>query len=181
MKYFIVESYRRFIQIIFGIQIFNFPLLNLLRIFAYKSAFDIGAKPIIEHDVNIYRVHKKQNGNIRMGDRVLLAKHVEIDYSGEIIVEDDVWFSEGAQIHSHYHKINKYRLNRLDSDIIPTKIIFSKGCWVGARAIILPSVSIIGRNSIIGAGAVVTKDVPDNVIVAGNPAKIIKYLEEETI
>lgn len=46
--------------------------------------------------------------------------------------------------------------------------------WVGARAILLPTVNRVGENSIIGGGSVVTDDIPANVIVAGNPAKIIK-------
>ena len=46
--------------------------------------------------------------------------------------------------------------------------------WIGARAIILPGCKRIGAHSIIGAGAVVTKDVPDYAIVGGNPAKILK-------
>lgn len=47
--------------------------------------------------------------------------------------------------------------------------------WIGGSAVIVPGVTI-GNNVVIAAGAVVTKDVPDNVVVGGNPAKIIKYL-----
>lgn len=54
-----------------------------------------------------------------------------------------------------------------------------RGASVGANATILPGVTI-GVNAMVGAGAVVTKDVPDNTVVAGNPAKVIKYLEPKT-
>ena len=47
--------------------------------------------------------------------------------------------------------------------------------WIGCNAIIMPSVKHVGDSAVIGAGAVVTKDVPDFAVVAGNPAKIIKY------
>ena len=52
-------------------------------------------------------------------------------------------------------------------------------CFIGAKAIILPGVSI-GDNVIVGAGSVVTKNIPSNVVVAGNPAKIIMSIDEFT-
>lgn len=58
---------------------------------------------------------------------------------------------------------------------IPVKI--GDNVWIGGRAIVNPGVKI-GNNVVIASGAVVTKDVPDNVVVGGNPAKIIKRMEE---
>ena len=51
-----------------------------------------------------------------------------------------------------------------------------KKCWIGAGSTILPGVTV-GENAVVGAGSVVTKDVPDNAIVAGNPAIIIRMIE----
>jgi len=56
-----------------------------------------------------------------------------------------------------------------------TSLFIDDDVWIGSRAIILPGCSRIGHGAIIGAGAVVTKDVPDYAIVGGNPAKILKY------
>ena len=56
----------------------------------------------------------------------------------------------------------------------PTPLEIDDDVWIGARAIILPGCKRIGAHSIIGAGAVVTKDVPDYAIVGGNPAKVIR-------
>ncbi len=62
------------------------------------------------------------------------------------------------------------------------KLIIGNDVWIGRNAIILPSVEHIGDGAVIGAGAVVTKDVPDFAVMGGNPAKIIKYrFSEETI
>lgn len=55
-------------------------------------------------------------------------------------------------------------------------VLVKFGASVGANATILPGL-IIGRNAMVGAGSVVTKDVPDNAVVMGNPAKIIRYVE----
>ena len=60
-----------------------------------------------------------------------------------------------------------------DTDI-QTPLEICGGVWIGARAIVLPGCKRIGAHSIIGAGAVVTRDVPDYAIVGGNPAKIIR-------
>ena len=57
-------------------------------------------------------------------------------------------------------------------------VIFKDNVWIGDSAIICKGVTI-GNNSIIGAGSVVTKDVPDNVIYAGNPAKLVKKLDKD--
>lgn len=58
----------------------------------------------------------------------------------------------------------------------PKSVKIGKNVWIGADCTILPGI-MIGNNSVIGAGSVVTKDVPDNVVVAGNPAEIIKDIK----
>ncbi len=172
------QLWLRFMQNFFGSKWFSFPLLFKARTMLYRGAFNIGESPIIENDVWIYCTHGHQ-GSISMGKRVLLARHVQIDYTGDIEIEDDVWFSEGASIHSHEHAVTKNRLSRGTGTLKTTKVVFKKGCWVGSRAIILPQVKEIGEGAIVAAGAVVTKSVPPFSIVAGNPAKIIKMIDDE--
>ena len=60
--------------------------------------------------------------------------------------------------------------------MLPAPIVLGKNVWIGAHATILPGVTI-GDNAVVAAGAVVAKDVPQNVIVAGVPAKIIKQIQ----
>lgn len=68
----------------------------------------------------------------------------------------------------------------LEKDFIPiSKVIIGNDVWIGMNVIILPSVSTVGDGAVIGAGSIVTKDVPPYAIVAGNPAKIIKYRFEQ--
>ena len=54
-------------------------------------------------------------------------------------------------------------------------VLLKRNCWIGAGATILPGVTV-GENAVIGAGAVVTKDVEANTVVGGNPARVIKRL-----
>lgn len=57
-------------------------------------------------------------------------------------------------------------------------VLIRKGAWIGAGATMLPGISI-GKHAIVGAAAVVTKDVPDYAIVVGNPAKVVKTLDAD--
>ena len=59
--------------------------------------------------------------------------------------------------------------------ITRTKLVIENDVWIGARFIVLPGCSHIGKGVIIGAGSVVTKDIPDYAVVGGNPAKVLKY------
>ena len=54
---------------------------------------------------------------------------------------------------------------------------FGKNCWIGANAVILPGITI-GDNVVVGAGSVVTKDLPDNVAAVGNPCRILREINE---
>jgi acetyltransferase-like isoleucine patch superfamily enzyme len=80
-------------------------------------------------------------------------------------------FASGVKIISANHDF-KQRENHIKDK----PVIIEENVWIGANAVILPGVKI-GKNSIVGAGSIVTKDVEENVIVAGNPARIIKRLD----
>ena len=95
---------------------------------------------------------------------------------GRIFIEDDVLVGSGVHIYVSNHKYgtkNKPIIEQGHFEPLDTRL--KMGCWIGANAIILPGVTV-GNNSIVGAGSIVTKEVPDNVVVAGNPARIIKEI-----
>lgn len=87
---------------------------------------------------------------------------------------DNVKIANGVIIETHHRDIDKYNLG-FDVNI-PTKLVIEEGAYIGSRAIILSSCSYIGKQARIGAGAVVTKDVPDRTVVGGIPAKVIREL-----
>ncbi|KAJ1901537.1 hypothetical protein LPJ66_000711 [Kickxella alabastrina] len=88
-------------------------------------------------------------------------------------IGDDVAFGPNVQVYTAEHPVDpRRRLEGLES-ARPVRI--GNNVWVGGGAIILAGVTI-GDNVTVGAGAVVTKDVPNNVLVVGNPARIIKHV-----
>ena len=128
----------------------------------------------IKRNVNIGRnviiSSEFENSKLYIGKDSQINRNVELDYSGGIQIGDNVVISEGSTIMSHSHGYNPKS--------VPIKIFkkINNNVWVGAKSVILPNVKEIGENSIVAAGSVVTKDVPRDVVVAGNPAKIIKNI-----
>ena len=170
-KYIKEQKKRRWIYSFYGSRWFSFPLTFKYRIKKYQKYFNIGENPIIEHGVIFSRTHGLK-GTLNVGDNVLLARNVYVDYSGEITIKDNVKIAADVIIESHHRDLEAYAKGK---DVnIPTSLVIEERAYIGVRAIILDSCNYIGENSRIGAGAVVTKDVPDNTLVAGVPAKIIK-------
>lgn len=94
-----------------------------------------------------------------------------------IDIGDNVMLAPNVQIYTAGHPIEvKGRVEEGIEFGLPIKI--GHNVWIGGGAIICPGVTI-GDNSVIGAGAVVTKDIPDNVVAAGNPCKVIKQIDND--
>lgn len=95
---------------------------------------------------------------------------------GEIEIGDNVMFGPGVHIHGGNHEFNHVGVLMKDVTKKPGvdgKVVIEDDVWVGANALILKGVRI-GGGSVVGAGSVVTKDIPPYSIVVGNPAKVIK-------
>jgi acetyltransferase-like isoleucine patch superfamily enzyme len=108
-------------------------------------------------------------GKLRIGDRVFLNTGVFISCVHEITIGDDVAIANDAYLtDSDSHGVEGRKVREA-----PIRI--GNGVWIGARAIILPGVTI-GSRSLVAAGAVVTRDVPEDTLVGGNPARVIREL-----
>jgi acetyltransferase-like isoleucine patch superfamily enzyme len=175
------------------LQIYN--LTNFLRVMrGLKLRYisdSVGALPL----VNGYS-YIRNFGHLFIGDNFYinskpLPVNITVGKTGTLIIGDNVFFNYGtfvgcelkitignnvkigdlsAIIDSDYHQTD------CRNDIKKKEVVIGNNVWISRMCHVLPGV-MIGDNSVIGAGSVVTRDVPDNVLAAGVPAKIIRQLE----
>tara|TARA_B100001059_G_scaffold90327_1_gene89013 strand:- start:12003 stop:12545 length:543 start_codon:yes stop_codon:yes gene_type:complete len=116
--------------------------------------------------------------NISVGENVVVRPSTMIfaDEHAEVIIEDNVMMGAGVHFYVNNHRFDRIDIPLIEQGYYPSeRIVIRKGAWIGANAIILPGVTV-GENSVVGAASVVTKSVPDNCVVVGSPAKVIKKI-----
>lgn len=113
--------------------------------------------------------------NISVGDNFYANFDCVILDVNEVIIGNNCMLAPRVCIYTAYHPLDYQTRNKFLE--YGSKIIIKNNVWIGGNAVILPGVCI-GNNVVVAAGSVVTKDVPDNVVVAGVPAKIIKIIEQ---
>ena len=150
------------------------PSMQQKRKRAYTEEFNAGEGLTVQFNVHLHREHYL-DGTIKIGRNVLLAKNVFIDYSGHLEIEDDVSISDGVVIETHSHISTGFALKG-KGKLAQTHLVIEEGVSIGSKAMILETVTKIGRHSRIGAGSVVRSNIPPYSIVIGNPAKIIGFI-----
>ena len=112
-------------------------------------------------------------GDVVIGDHTRIGIHNTI--IGPVCIGNHVNLAQGITVSALNHNFED-KNKRIDEQGITTRpVMIGDDVWIGANAVILPGVTI-GRHCVVAAGAVVTKDVPDNSLVAGVPAKLIKQI-----
>lgn len=110
--------------------------------------------------------------NIHLGKGIFINSGCSFQDQGGIIIGDQSLIGHNVVIATLNHNIQPEKR----ANLIPSPVKIGSRVWIGSNSTILPGITI-GDNAIIGAGSIVTKDVPKNTIVAGNPARTIRMID----
>ena len=108
--------------------------------------------------------------------------YFDASHAGHIFLEEGVWIASRCLILCHKRDLSDYKIGD-DYNLTPYKVkdvILKKGCCIGMCSIVMPGVTI-GEGAIIGAGSVVTKNIPPYTVAIGNPAVVVKHFPAQDI
>lgn len=114
--------------------------------------------------------------NIEIGDNFFANMNLVILDGAKVCIGNNVFIAPNAGIYTAGHPLDPERRNQGLEYAYPVTI--GDNVWIGAQVAILPGVTI-GNNAVIGAGSIVTKDIPDNALAVGNPCKVIRLITED--
>jgi acetyltransferase-like isoleucine patch superfamily enzyme len=140
--------------------------------FKHLETFEIGNGVFIGGQTSIQGWFK---GKCVIGNNVWIGQQSYFD-ARDLIIEDFVGWGPGAKVLCSSHTGLPIEAEIIQTDFEVKSVKIESGSDIGVNAVILPGVTV-GRGSIVGAGAVVTKDVPPYAIVAGVPAKFLRWRE----
>ncbi len=126
--------------------------------------------------LNVKNRRTDGRASLIIGDNTYIGRFSHINACYDVVIEDYVLITHRVLIsdEDHYYSDPHVPI-RLQGSGFVGSVLLRSGCWIGTGAAILPGVTI-GKNAVVGAGAVVTHDVPDATVVAGVPAKVIKRI-----
>ncbi|MCC7369131.1 MAG: acyltransferase [Chloroflexi bacterium] len=142
---------------------------------ACPGGIDIGDDAFIMHnaELHVFNFRNLRDAFIRIGARSFVGESVIVRGQGGVDIGAAVLIGPRAQILAINHNHGDPETPILDQGITCKGIVIEDGAWIGAGALILDGVRV-GRNAVVGAGAVVTKDVPANCVAVGVPARVIE-------
>lgn len=139
--------------------------------YRYPSTISMGENVWVSANVSL---SPGEDGKtfIAIDNGVSIDENVFIDYTGGVTIKEDAHIARNTYISTHTHGYD-YR-----NKPVGIPLVIGERAFIGSFSKILHNVRYIGKDSVIGTGSVVTKDVPDGAIVAGSPAKILKYRDD---
>ena len=122
-----------------------------------------------------FAVFMQKARGVKIGKSCYIGPYVQLDlmYPHLIEIGDNVTIATNTMIFAHVNPTANLILKRGDYPRKTGPVTIRSGAWINPGSIITPGVTI-GENSIVSAGSVVTQDVPDNCVVVGNPARVVK-------
>lgn len=120
-------------------------------------------------------LHMSYGKNVHVGDNFYANFNLVLVDDGEVFVGDKVMIGPNVTICTTGHPV--YPLYREMVAHYSLPIHIGNNVWIGAHSVILPGVTI-GDNTVIGAGSIVTRDIPDNVVAVGNPCRVLRKITE---
>ena len=138
-----------------------------------KFLFYLGDSAIIED----YSVVNNILGDVIIGNNSLIGLRSTV--IGPVEIGNDVLLAQNIVLSGQNHGYEDVTMSIREQKSVTGKITIKNRAWIGANAVVVAGVTI-GTHSIVAAGSVVTKDVPDFTIVGGNPAKILKQYNSDT-
>lgn len=113
--------------------------------------------------------------NIKIGKNVFINFNCSVLSCANVDIGDNCYIAPNVQLYTAIHPLNPDERNKAINFAKPIKI--GANCWLGGGVIVLPGVKI-GEGTTIGAGSVVTKNIPSNCVAVGNPCKVLRYIKE---
>lgn len=173
-----------------GESIFESQLRRILfRAMCRKAGHDIQVAPevVVKHPETFElgdsvfigaqtMIQGRFDGTCRIGNHVWIGPHAYFD-ARNLVLEDYVGWGPGAKVLGSAHTGDPIDVPIITTGLVIKPVHIGFGADIGTNATILPGVTV-GAHSIVGAGSVVTHDVPDYAIVAGTPARVIRYRNE---
>ena len=144
------------------------PSLHVRRCYLRLFLGGMGKGNYIARNIDIREPH-----NIHMGNHNVINKHVVLDGRGGLTIGNNVDIAQDTQIWTYQHDKNDSKHGGQGKPVI-----ISDYSWIAARVTILPGVTI-GKGAVLGANAVVTRNVSEMAVVAGNPAKVVSQREND--
>jgi acetyltransferase-like isoleucine patch superfamily enzyme len=157
-----------------------------------KKPYRIWNKDCIEVGKNVFIVEnsffavsktfkdQKFTPKVKIGNNVRIGSNFFLSSIDNITIQDDVIISDRVFVSDHAHQYENINIPIIEQPLqAGGSVLIKAGSFVGVNAVIMPGV-VIGRNSVVGASSVVTKNVPDFTVVGGIPAKIIKKYNSKT-
>ena len=155
------------------------PMLNRLT-YADANEVQLLFETLIERPVGerfrlIPPFYTDCGKNISIGNRVFINQNCTFYALANIMIQDDVMIGPNVSLITSEHPVAP---SQRRAYLLGKPITIERGAWIAAGATIIGGVTI-GENSVIAAGSVVTHDIPANMLAAGNPAKVLRTIEDE--